>query len=103
MELIKQENGALALGAEISLKIANLEKAYKDIKEQEEALKKQVLEAMEDNNIKKLDNELLTITYIEPTDRETFDSKTFKADNPDLYDAYVRMSTTKSSIRIKVK
>ena len=37
------------------------------------------------------------------TERETFDSKQFKADMPELYDEYVKFSKVKPSVRIKVE
>ena len=58
---------------------------------------------MEANNVLKIDNDNLTITYIAPTERETFDSKTFREEHEDLYDAYVKFNPVKSSVRIKVK
>lgn len=105
MELIKIENDGLTYGLdnEISKQIADFERQVKEIKEKEDELKAKILQEMEANNIVKIDTEELTISYIAPTDRETFDSKSFKADNQDLYDEYVKMTPVKSSIRIKVK
>ena len=58
---------------------------------------------MEQKGVVKLDNDVVTITYIAPTDRETFDSKKFKEEQPDMYDEYVKISPVKASVRIKVK
>ena len=58
---------------------------------------------MENKNILKLETDDLTITYIAPAERETFDSKRFREENSDLYDEYVKFSPVKSSIRVKVK
>ena len=54
---------------------------------------------------KKLKDEIvgLEVTYIAPSDRESFDSKKLREDNPDLYDEYVKMNPVKSSVRIKLK
>lgn len=102
-DIIKVENGNAVLDAEISAKIAFFEQQVKDIKAKEDALKTAILEAMERNNIVKVETDALTISYIAPTDRETFDSKTFRKDHSDLYDEYVKITPVKSSIRIKVK
>lgn len=102
-EIIRIENGTPVLDAETAANIAFFEKAIKDIKEQEEALKKAILEAMERNNVVKVETDALTINYIAKTDRETFDSKTFRKDHADLYDEYVKITPVKPSIRIKVK
>ena len=103
MELIKIENGIGILNAEVSKNIAKFEKALKEIKEKEEELKQSILSEMESKNILKLETDSLTVTYIAPAERETFDSQRFREDNPDLYDEYVKFSPVKSSIRVKVK
>ena len=104
MELIKVENGISILSAETSDMIANFERQIKALKEQEDALKEAIKKEMEEKGIIKLEDDFngLSITYVAPTYRETFDSKKLKADNPDLYDEYVKISNVKSSIRIKV-
>lgn len=93
----------IILAPEISLQLAEFERRLKEIKEQEETIKQKILEAMEENNVVKLDTPDLSITYIAPTDRETFDTKTFRSENPEVYDAYVKMTPVKSTIRIKLK
>ena len=103
MELIKVENEIGILDTEVSKKVAEFEKALKEIKEKEEELKQNILTEMENKNILKLETDDLTITYIAPAERETFDSKKFREENSDLYDEYVKFSPIKSSIRVKVK
>ena len=61
------------------------------------------MEEMEAKNFIKIDTDVMTITYVAPTDREKFDSKRFREEHADLYDEYVSMIPVKSSIRIKVK
>lgn len=103
MELIKVENEIGILDTEVSKKVAEFEKTLKEIKEKEEELKQNILTEMENKNILKLETDDLTITYIAPAERETFDSKKFREENSDLYDEYVKFSPVKSSIRVKVK
>lgn len=103
MELIKVENEIGILDTEVSKKVAEFEKTLKEIKEKEEELKQNILTEMENKNILKLETDDLTITYIAPAERETFDSKRFREENSDLYDEYVKFSPVKSSIRVKVK
>lgn len=105
MELIKiQEDGlTYGLDKETSKKIAEFERTLKNIKEQEDLLKKAILEEMEANDILKLETDDLVVSYIGSSDRETFDSKTFRVNHQELYDEYVKISSVKPSIRIKVK
>lgn len=87
----------------VALQIADFEESVKRIKEQEDALKSAILAEMERKGIIKLENDILTITYVAPTERESFDAKEFRQDCPDLYDEYVKFTHVKSSVRIKVK
>lgn len=104
-KIIRVENGVSILDAEVSKKIAEFEKKLKALKEQEDELKKAILEEMEKQGIVKLEDEIngLSINYIAETYRESFDSKKFRDEHPDMYDDYIRMTSVKSSIRIKVK
>lgn len=100
-EIIIQANNTLS--EEIEKQIVSIEKRIKKLKEQEEAMKTALLSEMEAKNLIKLETDKMVISYVAPTDRESFDSKKFRSDNPDLYDEYVKISPVKSSIRIKVK
>lgn len=102
MELVKVENGYI-LDKQSIEEIKEVEKLAKALKAKQDAIKAELLKVMEDNNIIKFENEDLLINYIGPTQRETFDSKHLKADNPDLYDLYVKLSEVKASVRIKLK
>ena len=103
MELIKVENGLSILDPETSQNIAEFERQIKDIQEKEKALKEAILEEMKQKNIIKIDTPELSITYVDETYKENFDSKLFREQNPDLYDNYVKMSPVKASLRLKVK
>lgn len=103
MELINVYGEAAILDGTTAKHIAEFEKMAKEIKAKEDELKKAILTEMESKGIIKLETDELTISYVAATDRETFDSKKLRADNPDLYDEYIRMSTVKPSIRIKLK
>lgn len=103
-DLIRVENGNSLLNPDVSNKIAEFERQAKLIKEAEDALKELIKAEMEAKGILKVEDETngMTITYVAPSYRETFDSKKFKADKPDMYDEYVKFSSVKSSIRIKL-
>jgi len=97
----KEDNYQLADAIVSELKL--IDEQEKRLKETKEELKQNILSEMESKNILKLETDDLTITYIAPAERETFDSKKFREENSDLYDEYVKFSPVKSSIRIKVK
>lgn len=103
MELIKLENDVALLDADVQQTIINMELAIKDLKEREEELKRTILNEMEEKHIIKVESDNLLINYIASTDRETFNTKVFREEQPDLYDEYVKLTPVKPSIRIKVK
>lgn len=96
------ENGAV-LAPEIARNVVEIKKAIDSLKEKEKELNEAILKAMEAENILKIETDELTVSYIAPTDRESLDSKALRAELPDIYDAYVKMSPVKASIRIRVR
>lgn len=102
-QLIKLENGQALLTPEAAAEFAGFESKLKAIKKREDELKAALLAEMEAHSIIKLETPELAVTYVAAADRETFDSKTFRLENPELYDNYVRFSKVKPSLRIKVK
>lgn len=101
--IIERKDSDVALSEEVCEKIVSLEKQAKEIKKQQDSMKKDILDAMQKYGVLKLDNEFLKIAFIPEHDAEKFDSKTFKEENPDVYDSYVKISKVKPSIRITVK
>lgn len=75
----------------------------KKIEKKQEEMYEQIKVQMEQRGIKKFENDFISITYVEPTTRDTFDSKSLKADNPELYAQYIKESDVKASVRIKAK
>lgn len=100
--LITLSNGVALLDPATADRIEDFERTIKEIKEKEDELKQKILEEMEEKNILTLKTETMTISYVAPTDRETLDSKRLKAEQPDLYDEYVKMSPVKANVRIKL-
>ena len=102
-KIIIRNEDKYMLTSDVSKKIAEIEIKMKELKSKEEELKQMILKEMEEKNLLKLDAEELSISYIAPSERETFDSKALKEELPDVYDNYIKFSPVKSSIRIKLK
>jgi predicted phage-related endonuclease len=102
-EMIIVKDKDIELTQEAVARIVSLETTLAVLKEKEEELKKAILEEMEAKKITKIDIDGLSVTYKASYDRESFDSKKFKADNPDLYDEYVRITQVRPSVILKVK
>ena len=101
--LIMLQEGVAVLDPATADKIADFERRMKEIKAAEDALKESILDEMEEKGILSIKTEQMTISYVGGSDRESFDSKRLRADDPDLYDQYVKLTHVKSSIRIKLK
>ena len=99
--IVKMENGELS--QESKKWLIALEKQRKLINDEYDSFKAELLKAMEENGVVKIENEDLIISYIASGEKETFDSKSFKKDHSEMYDQYVKFTPVKSSIRIKVK
>ena len=97
----KEDNYQLANIIISELKMIDEER--KELIRKEKTIREKLLKEMEEKNILKLENEDISITRKEPTERETFRTAKFKKDLPDLYDAYVEFTPVKSSLVIKIK
>jgi predicted phage-related endonuclease len=83
--------------------LAEILRIEKQIKERKEEIKNQILNEMEIKNIKKIETDNYTIIYKEQTEQERFDSIRFKKEHKDIYDEYIKFTTVKSSLLIKLK
>ena len=88
---------------EVEKEIANIEEQAKQLKAKSDELRAGLLRVFEENNVKKYDGELLTITRKEASTREDFDKKAFQQAHPDMYAQFVKKTNVKSSLLIKVK
>ena len=102
-DLITIKDGATILDLKVAEQIAEFERKAKEIEEAEKALREQILAEMEQKGIKSIQTEELTISFKASYDKETFQTKDFRKDNPDLYDQYVKISPVKASVSIKLK
>jgi len=83
--------------------LEDLELQSKIIKEQHDSLKANLLKAMEQHDITKWDNDILSITYVAPTVKSTLDGKKLKENLPEVFNEYTKKSNVKASVRIKLK
>jgi hypothetical protein len=102
-DLVRLDNGEYGLANDVIVTIMAIEKEIKKLKELQDSYKEQLLKDMEEYEVLKIDIPELTITRKMPTTRESLDTKLLRAEQPDIYDEYVRISDVKGSITIKVK
>lgn len=99
--IIEIKNGQLAENA-VTLLIQKEQEA-KRAKDEYEALKADLLTAMEQYNVVKIDTPEILVNYIAPSESERLDTKALKEAVPDLYNEFVKFVSVKASVRIKVK
>lgn len=102
-EIIKMEDGNAVMSLEFMTHMLNVKDQLKKLKEIDDANNEMLLEAMEKHHLIKFENDAIVVNYIAPTDRETFNTKKFKEQCPDVYDAYCTMKPVKASVRVKAK
>ena len=102
-DLIVKKEDNYQLTDTIISELRLIDEEEKELKEKKEKIRETLLKEMEDKGIIKISDENISITYKAPTERETFRTKDFKKDLPDLYDTYVEFTPVKSSLLIKIK
>lgn len=111
LELLKQseEQKLVKLNEKLELTKASI-KNIQDlltmkelVKNTEDELKKELLDLMKDNNIKKIDIPELLISYVEPTSSLRLDSTALKNELPDVYSSYLKEVNIAEQIKIKEK
>lgn len=100
--IVKKEDN-YQLSNIITSELRMIDEEKKELKRKEDAIRETLLKEMEDKGIIKISDENISITYKAPTEKETFRTKDFKKDLPDLYDAYVEFTPVKGSLLIKIK
>lgn len=91
----------VSIESELAEKISELNEVKERIKEYrelEKELQKEIICHVQDSEVVKIDGNTV-LTYKEQS-RNSFDSKTFKADHPELYKQYVTVSTSRT-MRLK--
>lgn len=84
-------------------KIADLDLQRKQLEAQDKVVRQHLQELMDFYGVKKFENDILKITYVEPTTRATIDSKKLKEELPAIAEKYTKISQVKGSVRIEVK
>ena len=72
------------------------------LKIKQDELKEQIMKMMEANKQKSVKTQFASYSYVAATTKKTFDMKLFKDTEPDHYEHYLKETTTKPSIRIKL-
>lgn len=83
--------------------IADIATKKKELEDQDKQMREQLEAAMDQFNVKSFENDLIKITYVEPTTRTSVDSAKLKKKYPDIFTECSKTSDVKGSVRITVK
>lgn len=72
------------------------------LKIEQDALKEKLMKMMEANKQKSIKTQYGSYSYVAASTKKTFDTKLFKDTEPEHYEYYLKDTTTKPSIRIKL-
>jgi len=102
-DLVTTNKEIKLLETKISASITALQNQLASLKDKDYELRKKIKQVMSESEIKKFENEMVTITYIAPTTRTTIDTKLLKEELPKIYQEYSKVSDVKDSVRITIK
>lgn len=88
---------------EIAQQMSDMVVAIAEMQKKHDEFKEQLLNIFESYGVDKWETDLFTISRVKGYDRETFDSKRFKADEEELYNQYTKVTRVKPSVKIKLK
>ena len=83
--------------------VTSLEAEIKALDEQKDALKEELYKAMEEVGVQSFSYGSLSAVRILPTTVDSFDSKSFSKDHPELYKAYIKTSNRKGYVKLSIK
>lgn len=87
---------------EIQWELREMMEVYVEAKGKLDAIKAKLLEEMDTAEVTKWQGDMLTFTRKADSSRETFDTKRFKAEHPDLYRQYTMITNTRGSVSITI-
>ena len=87
---------------EMQWELREMMEFYVETKEKLDAIKARLLEEMDAAEVTKWQGDMLTFTRKADSSRETFDTKRFKAEHPDLYREYTMITNTRGSVQITI-
>lgn len=103
MVVMQGQQEKLAMLAALEKGIAEMETRRKEMEADSALLKQSILEVMEKNGIKSFETDNIKLTVKAASERKTFDAARFNADHPEDYKKYLKTSSVKSSLTIKLK
>jgi predicted phage-related endonuclease len=87
----------------ITQTIANIATQKKRLEDEDKKMREELEQAMSAYGVNDFENEFVKITHVGATTKTTVDSKKLKAELPDIYQKYSKVSDVKGYVKISVK
>lgn len=88
-------------------KYADLERTIKELTETKEKVRADIQKAMEEYNIRSIDNDIVKLTIVAPSVTTTIDTKAIRLTDPDTYEdlleKYPKVTERRQSLRVNIK
>ena len=88
--------------AEVEAEVARLEIAVKAAQERQKELRQGLYDLMEQYNVKTFSGSRVRLTRVLPSKRTTLDSKTLKAEMPEVFAKYAKESVTAGNLKVTI-
>ena len=88
---------------ENEMSLVYLGRRIKELSEEYDAIKSDVLRQMIANNDKSFDTGNILITVVAPSIKTTFDSKRFKAEHEKMYSKYIKLTQSAESLKLTLR
>lgn len=86
---------------------ADLEQTIKELTETKDKVRAEIQRAMEDYNIRSIDNDIVKLTLVAPSVSTTIDTKALRISDPDTYedllDRFPKTTERRQSLRVTIK
>ena len=103
IEISRSVESALTELKDASAFVASLKAQLKAAEDVEKTLKLYLLEQMEKDALKSLENDQVKIIYVAPSERESIDKDKLREKYPSIYEEYRKVSPVAANLRIKIK
>lgn len=101
MELVRVTEGQIQVQHQVLETLKAFNEQKKEMEKLEKEVKQSVIKAMEENGIKSFENDVVKITYCEPTTRTSIDTDLIK--QMGMYHTFSKESPVKASVRMTWK
>ena len=104
-EMIKVENGSIEITEEVVKELKKFQKAKLKMDLMQEELKEKLRVAMENNGIDKWvsPDGSIVVNYFEEKTTKRLDTTKLKEEQEDIYNKYLKDTTTKSFVKLTIK